>query len=196
MAIQRTPAAGGSAVRAAASVILLREAEPEPFEVFMLRRTATSAFLPHMFVFPGGKVDETDASFEAAAIRETAEEAGVVIDDVRSLVYFSNWITPAGLERRYDTRFFLARMPAGQLAQADEQETHDGLWISPRAAIFAFSEGRLPMIYVTLKHLERLALFRDLEELFTFARTKPILTVTPMTIEGTFVMDRALEHRW
>lgn len=45
-------------VRLAATVILARA----PFEVYLTRRSAHSAFAPDAFVFPGGTVDEQDAS--------------------------------------------------------------------------------------------------------------------------------------
>lgn len=48
-------------VRLAATVILARP----PFEVYLTRRSARSAFAPDAFVFPGGTVDEQDASPEA-----------------------------------------------------------------------------------------------------------------------------------
>ena len=51
--------------RPAATLLLLREANPAP-EVFMLQRTSKAAFLPGAFVFPGGALDEDDASERAA----------------------------------------------------------------------------------------------------------------------------------
>lgn len=47
-----------SAVRLAATVILARP----PFEVYLARRSARSAFAPDAFVFPGGTIDAADAS--------------------------------------------------------------------------------------------------------------------------------------
>jgi len=42
-----------------------------------------------------------------------------------------------------------------------------------------------------------LLLFRDLDELFTFARAKAIATVMPKTYDGNvFAMNRDLEYRW
>ena len=51
--------------RPAATLLLLREANPAP-EVFMLQRTSKAAFLPGAFVFPGGALDPDDASERAA----------------------------------------------------------------------------------------------------------------------------------
>lgn len=47
-----------SGVRLAATVILARS----PFEVYLTRRSARSAFAPDAFVFPGGTVDAQDAT--------------------------------------------------------------------------------------------------------------------------------------
>ena len=64
----------------AASVIVLRDA---PLEVLMLRRNATASFVPNVWVFPGGAVDERDtcdsilATMRVAAARELFEETGI-----------------------------------------------------------------------------------------------------------------------
>ena len=39
--------------------------------------------------------------------------------DLRRLVYFSHWLTPPGMPKRFDTRFFVAAAPPGQIADAD-----------------------------------------------------------------------------
>jgi len=69
-------------VRPAATVMLLRDTDAG-LEVFMLRRTVNAAFAGGMYVFPGGKVDDSDGegdhAFVVAAIRECFEEAGVLL---------------------------------------------------------------------------------------------------------------------
>jgi 8-oxo-dGTP pyrophosphatase MutT (NUDIX family) len=59
-------------MRAAATVLLLRESEGE-LEVLMMHRGAGLAFMAGMWVFPGGRIDAADAS--AAARARVAPEA-------------------------------------------------------------------------------------------------------------------------
>lgn len=231
----------------ASTIIVARDREPG-IEVYMLRRSSRSSFMPDVFVFPGGRVDaldespqalrrivgETaplDAAFAYAAVRETFEEAGLLfatdsIDvdasraartlllsgarsfdetlddlgtrvDANALRYFSRWITPPNEPRRFDARFFLARAPQGQVAEADTFETHDGLWISPRAALDRYANGELALIFPTIKHLERLLQFADVEAALAFAQTKAVVPVTPHVLEGRrFVLPAALENAW
>ncbi|SEL10277.1 8-oxo-dGTP pyrophosphatase MutT, NUDIX family [Roseovarius azorensis] len=54
-----------SALRDAATVIVLRDAESRP-HVLMGQRGATAAFMPNKFVFPGGAVDPGDAEVPLA----------------------------------------------------------------------------------------------------------------------------------
>ena len=93
--------------RDAATVMLVRDgAEGQGLEVFMMRRNTNSAFVGGAYVFPGGAVDDDDRhadldpictgrsddeastllgidkgglAFWVAAIRETFEEAGVLL---------------------------------------------------------------------------------------------------------------------
>ena len=67
------------------------------------------------------RVDSTDEGaaadpVRACALRETAEETGVRLDE-DDLVPWAHWITPELEPRRYDTYFFLAGMPPDQEAQ-------------------------------------------------------------------------------
>jgi 8-oxo-dGTP pyrophosphatase MutT (NUDIX family) len=238
----------------AATVILMRA----PFEVYLTRRSSSSAFAANAFVFPGGTVEPQDGTLAAharvhgcdddaasrtlvvAATRELFEEAGVLLActkagypldagrtnaeeiareragvrsgalpfpdflashdwyaDARALAPFSHWITPSSQPRRYDTHFFLAIAPAGQTVTADSIETHDGRWISPGEALARHRARRLHLVYPTIKHLERLAAFSDLESLRDFARSKPIYTIEPATtMEGDFSIPAELEGAW
>ena len=61
-----------------------------------------------------------------------------------ALSRWSHWITPEQMKRRFDTRFFLADMPADQFCQPDSRETVQGLWINPEEGLAGNLEGKIP----------------------------------------------------
>jgi 8-oxo-dGTP pyrophosphatase MutT (NUDIX family) len=66
---------------------------------------------------------------------------------------WSNWLTPEGEKRRYDTRFFLAELPAGQRADGATTEADHASWRRPADAIEDWQTGRaglMPPTWVTL----------------------------------------------
>jgi 8-oxo-dGTP pyrophosphatase MutT (NUDIX family) len=198
--------------RAASTVILLRDTAQGP-EVYLLRRQQSMAFAAGMTVFPGGRVDPTDASiadswsgpspesfgarlgcsadtaaaYVAAAVRETFEESGVllagpstesVVEDTtgddweadrvaletrelgfadflhrRGLVLradllgaWAHWITPEFEPRRYDTAFFVAALPAGQVTRDVTSESDQVAWLRPADAVRAVEAGEMLML--------------------------------------------------
>ncbi|MCA9562908.1 MAG: hypothetical protein KC561_05435 [Myxococcales bacterium] len=48
--------------RDSATVVMMREADGAPFEIFFVRRHAKSSFMANAHVFPGGRLDEEDCS--------------------------------------------------------------------------------------------------------------------------------------
>lgn len=69
---------------------------------------------------------------------------------------WSNWVTPAEEPRRYDTRFFLAELPAGQRADGVTTEADHAGWRRPADAVEDWKAGRrglLPPTWVTLSDL-------------------------------------------
>ena len=70
-------------------------------------------------------------------------EAGLVLDP-DLLQYFAHWITPSAEPRRYDTRFFVALLPAGQEPRFDDHETVDQAWVDPRTVSARAGELALP----------------------------------------------------
>ena len=150
--------------RQAATVILLRGGE-RSLEVLLVRRTPKARFMGGVWVFPGGAVDAEEgdgdgAQRAGAAIRELREEAAIAIDDPASLVKFSRWITPAEVQIRFDTHFFLAPLPAGQQPRIDGEECVDLGWFTPAAALDAHRAGEIALVFPTIKHLEQLARVR------------------------------------
>jgi 8-oxo-dGTP pyrophosphatase MutT (NUDIX family) len=97
------------------------------------------------------------------------------------LVMFARWITPAQLRRRYDTRFFLARMPEGQAVHPQEGEVTDWVWISPADAL---ESPDITLVYATRAILESVARARDLAQLFGLAASLgEIPVVEPRMVE-------------
>jgi 8-oxo-dGTP pyrophosphatase MutT (NUDIX family) len=216
----------------AATVVLMRQSAGE-LQVYLLKRSLKSKFMAGNYVFPGGVVDADDRKFEVwkprvdldfdgisrrlggnlsgaealfygvAAIRETLEEAGVVLarrkkpgkDDLErictlrlsadlakdwfrqlavsegwvlelsALSRWSHWITPERMKQRFDTRFFLASMPAEQSCRSDCRETTHGLWISPEKGLAGNLAGEIPLSPPTLVTLHQLLDSRSLKDL-------------------------------
>ncbi len=132
------------------------------------------------------------------AFSDILEHLDVSIDGSQ-LRYFSRWVTPKGelATRRFDTRFFVARAPDDQVAEADATEVLDGRWIAPAEALAATARGEINLILPTIKHLERIAPYLTVDDVLAFARTKSIVTVTPDVQPGPrFVLVPELENAW
>ena len=124
-------------------------------------------------------------------------EQGDLIAAGSAFALFSHWVTPPGEPRRYDTYFFMAIAPPGQVATADRSETHDGRWLSAKTALAAYRAGELNLVYPTIKHLERLVDCEDNSIAMRLALTKPVVTIQPtMHPDRGFVMPSHLENVW
>lgn len=151
--------------RDAATLILVRGGR----EVMMGQRASGHVFMPDKWVFPGGRVDPGDArapaakeltpeteallraggqvrrpprAFALAAVRETREEAGLVLGggegpDLSRLAFVARAITPPNRPRRFDARFFLADAEA--VLAHDEPEAGEELlhtrWFAMQEAL-------------------------------------------------------------
>ena len=104
--------------------------------------------------------------------------------DPDALCYIAHWITPVAEPRRYDTRFFIAALPEGRNAAPDEREMTDMLWLSPRDALARFEEGRLPMVFPTVRTLQLLAPYRNVSEVFVAFRNRVIEPVLPRLVRS------------
>jgi 8-oxo-dGTP pyrophosphatase MutT (NUDIX family) len=171
--------------RQAATIILLRGGD-QTLEVLLVRRTERARFMGGVWVFPGGAVDAADgvgdAAQRAAALRELREEAGIVVDDPDGLVRFSRWITPAEVKLRFDTHFFLARMPVDQEPRIDGEEIVAFGWFAPDAALAAHQAGTIELVFPTIKHLEQLAGFATADAVLEHARGRSVGPVQPRVI--------------
>jgi 8-oxo-dGTP pyrophosphatase MutT (NUDIX family) len=175
--------------RQAASVILLRDGADGPLELLLVKRTPKARFMGGVWVFPGGAVDahegDGDEAHRSAAVRELREEAAIELEDPQALVKFSRWITPAQVQIRFDTHFFLARLPDGQKPVVDGEEIVELGWFAPDAALEAHRGGSIALVFPTIKHLEQLSAFQSVDELLDHARERDVQPVEPkVLLEG------------
>ena len=170
-----------TAPRASASLILLRDGADGP-EVLLVRRNPEQRFMGGAWVFPGGATSPADGDELRTAVRELEEEAGIELSDSHELVRFSRWITPAQIEVRFDTHFFVAEAPSDAEPTVDGSECVDWLWIRPQAALDLHRDDELMLVFPTIKHLEQLARFRSVSEALETARASRVLPVEPRVL--------------
>lgn len=96
-------------------------------------------------------------------------EAEELIFPLDLIAYFSHWITPYRENRRYNTRFFLARAPANQRPLHDSRETVASTWITPQEAVRRNQSGALLLAPPTLHTLIKLAEFSSADAAFSWA---------------------------
>ena len=86
-----------------------------------------------------------------------------------ALRYFSHWITPPGLSRRFDTRFFLAAAPDAQIAVPDQVETIAHAWLRPEDALAMQKRGELELVFATIQTLRALSGFDNVDAMLAHA---------------------------
>lgn len=86
-----------------------------------------------------------------------------------ALHYFSFWITPEALPRRFSTRFFLAAMPDDQDAAHCGGELTDSCWMTAERALAASRDGSISLHFPTIRTLESLASHTTLDALLDWA---------------------------
>ena len=173
--------------RAAATVVVLDE-RGDGAAALMVRRNLALRFYGGYWVFPGGAIDAADghdadpAAAARAGCRELREEAHLDVA-ASDLVYWARWITPSGYPRRFDTRFFITRLPTGQAARVTDGEVTALAWL-PLASWPTLSEGgTFPVPFATqfvLRELaEALRRYESLDRLLAAAASRCVLTIQP-----------------
>jgi 8-oxo-dGTP pyrophosphatase MutT (NUDIX family) len=174
--------------RQAATVIVL-QGGAQTLEVLLVQRNPQQRFMGGAWVFPGGAVDADDGdgtlAHRLAGVREVEEEAGVRLPGPEALLPFSRWITPAQVKIRFDTHFFLARVPAGAEPVVDGSECVGWGWWTPRAALDAYAAGDLLLVFPTIKTLEALRGFESADALLAWAEGRQVVPIEPrVVVEG------------
>jgi 8-oxo-dGTP pyrophosphatase MutT (NUDIX family) len=100
------------------------------------------------------------------------------------MVYIAHWITPVAEPRRYDTRFFLAALPADRTATSDPREMTGAQWLSPAVALERFNAGLLPMVFPTVRTLETLAPFASVDDALLAFRDRTIDAILPRLVRS------------
>jgi 8-oxo-dGTP pyrophosphatase MutT (NUDIX family) len=103
----------------------------------------------------------------------------LALDELR---YLDHWVTPEVEPRRYDTRFFVCRAPAGQDASADPHETTGGAWLTVESALADHGAELWPP---TLVILERLRAHASVDAILAAAPDRPLAPTQPrLLLEG------------
>jgi 8-oxo-dGTP pyrophosphatase MutT (NUDIX family) len=104
----------------------------------------------------------------------------LALDD---LVPFAHWVTPPVDTRRFDTRFFVTRLPPHQKPAHDEKETTASEWLTARDALDRCRRDEIilpPPTWTTLRELEA---FASVEEAIAWARRRKIERREPMFLD-------------
>jgi 8-oxo-dGTP pyrophosphatase MutT (NUDIX family) len=194
-------------VRPASTLLLVRDGE-SGIEVVMGHRPPGGPF-GDVWVFPGGVVEDgdleragtADEAWELAAVRETAEEVGILITrpesvevsvspgtdlyglldevgavfDTARLVYLSNWVTPRMVPKRFDTRFYLCAVHEAVAPAIVTDEFVSVDWIDVGSSLAAHRRREMPMIFPTVAHLRYVAAFPDVASLVAEARALDVI---------------------
>ncbi|MDX1449392.1 MAG: NUDIX hydrolase [Acidimicrobiia bacterium] len=140
---------------------------------------------------------DAENAWRLAALRETWEEVGLALTDpegtaipvgpgsvhdrlmqmgagfaVDRLVYLSNWVTPAFVSKRFDTRFYVVEAD-GPLASGEELV--EVRWIPAAKAVELHDRDRFPMIFPTFSHLRYVRDFNRVSDLLTEARKLDVI---------------------
>jgi 8-oxo-dGTP pyrophosphatase MutT (NUDIX family) len=95
------------------------------------------------------------------------------------LGYWAHWITPEFEPRRYDTRFFVARMPVGQLTRDVSGEADRAHWMAAADAVDGIADGSMEMLPPTSVTIKQLASHTGVVDVLDAARDRLVNTVRP-----------------
>jgi 8-oxo-dGTP pyrophosphatase MutT (NUDIX family) len=104
----------------------------------------------------------------------------------KNIVPCAHWITPTIEPKRFDTRFFLAKVDFKQLARHDGFELIESLWIKPIDALKKLEKGEMNMIIPTIENIKALAKFSSSNDAFNhfeLLKDKEIPPILPKFIK-------------
>jgi 8-oxo-dGTP pyrophosphatase MutT (NUDIX family) len=110
------------------------------------------------------------------------------------LVPYAHWITPEFEKMRFNTYFFLARLPSEQTPVADAVELTESLWVTPQKALEMQRQKEIVLMPPTLKTIEELSAFKDIDELFSAAKKRIIYPILPQLAENSLKLPHDPEY--
>jgi 8-oxo-dGTP pyrophosphatase MutT (NUDIX family) len=96
-----------------------------------------------------------------------------------TLEFIAHWITPSGLPRRFDTRFFAVGLPPGQEPEHDALETSSGEWLTPGEALARYRRDEAQLAPPTFMLLSELSGFASVSEALASIAARRVTTVEP-----------------
>jgi 8-oxo-dGTP pyrophosphatase MutT (NUDIX family) len=114
------------------------------------------------------------------------------------LQLWGSWVTPVFEPRRYDTRFFVAEMPEGQVTRDVSTESDKVLWLPVRDAIRAVDDKQMLMLPPTYCTCMEIFEYGDPADVLAAASGRDLTPVQPEAVregDGAYlsIPDRLVE---
>jgi len=95
---------------------------------------------------------------------------------------WAHWITPEFEPKRFDTRFFVAALPAGQRTRDVGGEADRVAWVRPSDALAAAAGGEMGMLPPTAFTLSEVAAYDDVAAVLAAGDARDIRPVLPKVV--------------
>jgi len=141
-----------------------------------------------LVAYRGGRLLEGPLESDAEALRPIVLGGRGFADALRAIdavpatdavFSFSRWVTPLVNPKRFDTRFVVTRMPAGQEVRIDGTENESHRWVTPGEGLDAYVDGEIELIPPTVRTLDDLARFESIDAVLRSARARRVRPACP-----------------
>ncbi|HKO58090.1 MAG TPA: NUDIX hydrolase [Thermoanaerobaculia bacterium] len=143
-----------------------------------MRVTAARELFEESGVWLGTPPPDAEEKRRALLAGELSFRELIAQADLDQLVWTAHWITPVGVPKRFDTYFFLAKVPRDTVATLHADESAEIRWIAPTEAL-----ETLDIIFPTRKNLEAIAGFPNADALIDSRRGVEIPTIQPIIVD-------------
>ena len=113
------------------------------------------------------------------------EELGAILEDegfrldLQSIAPVARWATPKVQPIRFDARFFVMGLPAGQVGSHDEIENLEGFWSRPAKILERFEHAEIDLVPPTQWMLNMLSDYKYIDDVLVFAQRQRLRMVCP-----------------